>query len=637
MHRCLRIPEIQMQIFRYLSIETCNMLARTCTAFYEEAMNIVWADVTTFIPLMKCMRPEILTMEVTAHPWISSHKRHTLVSILVSAVRNERLVVVIMDLSQSFSREPSPEDWKQFLKHAHRVKEFYDKTTRAAETSCLSRPRFAYRLSPEAITTISRFLNNEAAQNADYCLFPRLRTLSVVGVVSDRWVPKYLPYLSHETLRTLKLRGSGETKDLNNDVHVGWSEIAPLMRCAWPRLHSVELYFRTLGDDSEGQHLEPRSQHLGPWIESLTHLQSLDASVALHPSLIPALFKLPLLRWLKLSLELCEQHLDQHHHAAIDAELLPLSRPCLLSLAMLDIRGYACTLGSITQLFQCLELSSKLRHVNVYLFRIPNTPHSATQLLALFEAISHIPSVTSLCIHIHGGTEGSNLVLSGTLFSALFSLRKLYSLQLGGDFDVTIEDKDLFNAAAAWPRLAEFQLPRYDSQSDPLEQSRVTLVGLQALYDGCRSLRKVSMNIGCVLPSVDHFIQPALPNLPPVQGRMDPEDVSRKLRQEFLRLHFALPDPEASPDPFYYDMEHARCMAMAIRVMLPKVDCLSSSCSANRFWTWDLAHFFNEYRRYIPDQAVVSALWEEMLQKRNASAAGRDYYDDGSEYSDDDD
>ena len=129
------------------------------------------------------------------------------------------------------------------------------------------------------------------------------------------------------------------------------------------------------------------------------------------------------------------------------------------------------------------------------------------------------------------------------------------------------------------------------------------------------------MNIGCVLPSVDHFIQPALPNLPPVQGRMDPEDVSRKLRQEFLRLHFALPDPEASPDPFYYDMEHARCMAMAIRVMLPKVDCLSYGRSDNRSWTRYMVEYWSNYLRYIPEQAEVSALWEEMLKTRNADAA----------------
>lgn len=60
MHRCLRLTEIQAQIFGYLNTWDCTQLALTCSSFYECACDVVWAEVETMIPFARCMPPKVL-------------------------------------------------------------------------------------------------------------------------------------------------------------------------------------------------------------------------------------------------------------------------------------------------------------------------------------------------------------------------------------------------------------------------------------------------------------------------------------------------------------------------------------------------------------------------------------------------
>lgn len=95
-HRCLRIPEIQMQIFSLLPRTACDSLAQTCTAFYEQAMDIVWAEVTTFTPLVQCIRSETLMIEENNDPKRSVYRQmRTLVSVFNSTIHHERLTVTL--------------------------------------------------------------------------------------------------------------------------------------------------------------------------------------------------------------------------------------------------------------------------------------------------------------------------------------------------------------------------------------------------------------------------------------------------------------------------------------------------------------------------------------------------------------
>lgn len=59
MHYCLQIAEIQERILSFLAPSVCTVLARTCRAFYEPAMDVVWADVDCFHRLIKCMPSDV--------------------------------------------------------------------------------------------------------------------------------------------------------------------------------------------------------------------------------------------------------------------------------------------------------------------------------------------------------------------------------------------------------------------------------------------------------------------------------------------------------------------------------------------------------------------------------------------------
>lgn len=67
-HRCLHIAEIQGMIFGLLDRHECTQLARTCRSFYDQAMNVVWAQMGSLIPFVKCMPSEALIHVVTRTP-----------------------------------------------------------------------------------------------------------------------------------------------------------------------------------------------------------------------------------------------------------------------------------------------------------------------------------------------------------------------------------------------------------------------------------------------------------------------------------------------------------------------------------------------------------------------------------------
>ena len=59
----LGVPGVRSLIFSSLPAQDCSKLAQTCAAFYEQAMNAVWADVKSLIPFLLCMPSETLSLE----------------------------------------------------------------------------------------------------------------------------------------------------------------------------------------------------------------------------------------------------------------------------------------------------------------------------------------------------------------------------------------------------------------------------------------------------------------------------------------------------------------------------------------------------------------------------------------------
>lgn len=58
MHNGIQIAEIQDRIVQYISRHTSFQLVLTCRAFYDPAIEISWASVARYAPLVKCMPAE---------------------------------------------------------------------------------------------------------------------------------------------------------------------------------------------------------------------------------------------------------------------------------------------------------------------------------------------------------------------------------------------------------------------------------------------------------------------------------------------------------------------------------------------------------------------------------------------------
>ncbi len=67
-HECLRISEIRAEIFNTLQPADCAVLARTCKLFHHEAMDAVWADLQSLLPLVRCMPVDLLDEAIVLYP-----------------------------------------------------------------------------------------------------------------------------------------------------------------------------------------------------------------------------------------------------------------------------------------------------------------------------------------------------------------------------------------------------------------------------------------------------------------------------------------------------------------------------------------------------------------------------------------
>ena len=168
------------------------------------------------------------------------------------------------------------------------MKRFTDEIRLTATAYNKDDSRITYELTSDTMVTVSRFICENAVQGS--CLFPRLRFLVANSMVDSYWVPKYLLYLSPDTLQSLTFGGGPRLsmKKMNKDVHAGWQEIMPHLCSAWPNLRSLALYSPTSLSSLHEPGTELYSQVFAPWFQSLVRLENLTAQLAPHPSLLHA-------------------------------------------------------------------------------------------------------------------------------------------------------------------------------------------------------------------------------------------------------------------------------------------------------------------------------------------------------------
>ncbi|KDQ62049.1 hypothetical protein JAAARDRAFT_447960 [Jaapia argillacea MUCL 33604] len=99
MHYAMEIPEILTNIFENLRSVTLPAVARTCLAFREPALDLLWHSDASLGDLIRCMPPDAWKEEVVRTPgWVDGE-----VSVL------------------TFARPLFPSDWPRFL-HASRMR-----------------------------------------------------------------------------------------------------------------------------------------------------------------------------------------------------------------------------------------------------------------------------------------------------------------------------------------------------------------------------------------------------------------------------------------------------------------------------------------------------------------------------------
>src|SRR5436305_860753 len=59
MHNCLDIPELVRIIFELTEPSDLAALAKTCQAFRDLALQILWADLPSLAPLVRCLPGDV--------------------------------------------------------------------------------------------------------------------------------------------------------------------------------------------------------------------------------------------------------------------------------------------------------------------------------------------------------------------------------------------------------------------------------------------------------------------------------------------------------------------------------------------------------------------------------------------------
>lgn len=66
MHRTLHILEIIVDVFSLLDKKSLSVLARTCRSFHEPALDLLWREQESLLPLLKCLPQNQWVEEKTA-------------------------------------------------------------------------------------------------------------------------------------------------------------------------------------------------------------------------------------------------------------------------------------------------------------------------------------------------------------------------------------------------------------------------------------------------------------------------------------------------------------------------------------------------------------------------------------------
>ncbi|KAI0091028.1 hypothetical protein BDY19DRAFT_904529 [Irpex rosettiformis] len=546
-HPCLRIPDIQAVIFKHLARDDCARLARTCTFFYDEASNIVWEEVESFVPFVRCLPLDAVT----------------------EFIPERQLTGFVITLG---------------------TEDFWYGVERRIP---LQR---SVRLTTSTWQAITHFiLQRHTSESVG--LFPNLTALQA-RAVAHGWFPEYLPFLCGDELKSLTLHfGVSGPLGFYGGIST-FSQLLPEIRRRWPYLTYLDIdAYKSSGPREPNNYLA----ELSAWIKNLPQLQSIHASVECIPSLMQTISELPDLRTLDLRGD---------SFTVLDPTLDP---PLLFRFPSLkELKVVTYLPGPPMPLLCALSGSPG------------SSPSSFIEAPRVIETISGLATVTFLKLFFGSNVSTEDLIpdvppFDTQLFAQLFRLRRLRHLTLGGFFHMEITDQDLLDAAAAWPELEHLSLAlAYCDENQFMEQEQeiplLSLVGIQALYNGCPNLRVVDLPVNEELPIGANKRL----DLPAARPR-DPAMAVERLSLKFIPI-----DGEFEVGSEVY-------IPFAVRLMFPELKEFETSqrdtgddYEDNGVWECRVLTGWEKYRDMELEEvrALMEKKWDKLHAKPNVEPGG---------------
>ncbi|OCH96409.1 hypothetical protein OBBRIDRAFT_883311 [Obba rivulosa] len=472
MHRCLCIVEIASIIMAYVSMDellghaTLAALARTCRAFQELALDMLWRHQDNFFNILRC-----LPRDACRFP----------------GVEEEELQGMPSSGTMVIERRLSPGDWLRFDFYAKRVKSFGNKPVEELAPATLpwgdQEDMFRGSLSMASSVFIELRLRRHSSP-----LFPSLQTVHWQTLRSDGAHLQYIDLLLGAKLSHLSLYMDGV--QWGEGRHGVLSSLCALpMTC--PGLQKLELL------DCSGLLLSSLTRLLGE-LPALHNLSVQWTSTHDLENLLSELQRVPRLRTLRLLRKEDMSWSSDSETTVPSAENGPSIGVCTLEIEDVKPKRF----GQILRILRPKEA----RHIGCILRDssthfgdeqdVPSTAMLARTLRAL-EEYCEPSNLESISVTFPCKEHTSQEVISLRCF--IQDLEPLLSFHNLVEVNITIcalqalDDAALERMALSWPRLQVLNLN--DGRWDGPGSSRLTFQSVVYLAQHCPELAGFSLAI----------------------------------------------------------------------------------------------------------------------------------------------
>ncbi|KAF7791367.1 hypothetical protein EIP86_002381 [Pleurotus ostreatoroseus] len=497
MHRAWQIDEVSNRIVSHVktydargvrpdptSLAALAALARTCRVVSSPALDQLWADLHSLLPILRCLPPELWSVK-SASGGLAKTKQFTL------------------------KKQPSASDWQLLRKHAHRVRsltlQYWDQCWNVNDwTRC-----HCFGGLEVLNANVAHWYNGSP-------LFPQLVSLhytlqTPMDTPFGTKLPECLLKLAGPQLRQLNLapmsllgmNGQVSTLPAEMPGFVTVSTAVDVISRDYPHLTSLLLGF--LSEDMISGYTSPATLRLSTAIDNtiprLSELQLIRTTVPL-----PKDWRASLSRYGSLhNLRNLTIMMPLQTSAGTDSQMSPTAFRSLTSLNLQVVHGGAKVATKVLQAFK----APALRSINVVLTAF-GSDVIMNQLMA---AAAAFPSLDSISLALEADGElGDNLlsverqaVISGEAFTPILQVKGLRRLKLEGRVGCGFNDAFIEKLAKAWPHLQTLSVKLPNCQEVPL----VTAAAVLSLVTHCRQLCTLCLAVDATTPPSDDMIATA--------------------------------------------------------------------------------------------------------------------------------